>query len=74
MPISGFNGSNRADYMWNKPHYNLGNSFFYSDFYKTINPIRIETEKKPHSSAQAPMYMGTVPTLSWLYGNLDFSF
>ena len=67
-------GTNLPDYYWNKPHYNLANKFFYSDFYKLINPIRINTIDTPHSEAQLPLYMGTVPNQTWLYGNLDYSF
>jgi hypothetical protein len=57
-----------------KPHYNMGNSFIHSDLYKKINPVRQRYEAKPGEYSQAPFYFGHVPQMTWVYGNLDYSF
>jgi len=57
-----------------KPHYNWGNKFIHSDLYKKFNPVRQRYEFKPHEIVQAPFYFGHIPQLSWVYGNLDYSF
>ena len=51
MSILDIYGSILPDYFWNKPHYNLGNKLFYSDIYKTLNPLRINTIDSPHEIA-----------------------
>jgi len=57
-----------------KPHYNWGNKFVHSDLYKSLNPIRQRYEYKPGELTQMPFYFGYIPQLSWVYGNLDYSF
>lgn len=69
-----FYNSSFPEYYWQKPHYNLANKFLHSSLYKTINPIRSKNDYDPEGFSQLPIYLGTVPQLSWLYGNLDYSY
>jgi len=69
-----FYTSNAPEYLWQKPHYNLGNKIIHSDLYKKLNPIRARFDYQPNSYAQMPFMLGLVPQVSWIYGNLDYSF
>lgn len=71
--LSNFSGSNRVEYYWSKPHYNLGNKLVHSNFYKTFVPWRSRYEYNPDSISQLPWYFQTVPQESWLYGNIDYN-
>jgi hypothetical protein len=57
-----------------KAHYNWGNMVVHSNLYKTLNPLRANYGHTPGEISQMPMYFGYVPQLSWVYGNLDYSF
>ena len=58
-----------------KPHYNFGNKLIHSDLYKKLNPLRQVYEYQPGLGAQQmPFFFGHIPQISWLYGNLDYSF
>jgi len=74
--FSNFYSSNTSEYFWHtgKPHYNFGNKIVHSDLYKKINPLRQVYDYQPGQYTQMPMFFGHVPQLSWLYGNLDYSF
>lgn len=39
-----------------------------------MNPIRQRYDYKPGEYTQMPFYFGHIPQLSWVYGNLDYSF
>jgi len=69
-----FYSSSFPEYYWQKPHYNLGNKFFHSTLYKKLNPLRIKNDYDPNGQTQMPIYLGVVPQISWLYGNLDYSY
>jgi len=73
MSFGAYN-SNQQEYFWAKPHYNLANKFVSSGAYKALNPLRTRMDMEPGRRTQLPMYFGTVPQLSWLYGNLDYSY
>ena len=66
-------GSILPEYYWQKPHYNLGNRIITSDLYKKLNPIRARYDYNPGNYQQMPWYLGVVPQLWWLYGNLDYN-
>lgn len=70
----GFFNSNNSEYFWQKPHYNLANKVVTSDAYKAINPLRMRMDQEMNRRTQVPLYFGTYPTLSWLYGNLDYTY
>lgn len=74
MTTVNFYSSNFPEYLWQKPHYNLGNKIVHSDLYKTLNPIRARYDYKPNDYAQMPYFLGMVPQFSWVYGNLDYSY
>ena len=74
MSVLNFYTSNIPEYYWQKPHYNLGNWLIHSNMYKKLNPIRAHYDYKPNDYVQAAFYMGYVPQVSWVYGNLDYSF
>ena len=75
MSVINFYSSNLPEYYWQKGHYNLGNKVVHSDFYKKVfNPIRARYDYKPNDYSQMPYFLGHVPQLSWVYGNLDYSF
>lgn len=57
-----------------KPHYNLGNKIIHSDLYKKLNPLRMRYEGSTGEEVSMPFYFSHVPQLSWIYGNLDYSF
>lgn len=57
-----------------KPHWNLGNQIVHSDLYKKLNPLRQRYEPQVEEMTQVPFYFGHIPQLSWVYGNLDYSF
>jgi hypothetical protein len=57
-----------------KPHYNFGNKIVHSDLYKKFNFIRARYDYTPNDYSQMPYYLGHIPQVSWVYGNLDYSF
>lgn len=57
-----------------KPHYNLGNKIVHSNMYKKLNPLRQEYGVTIGEHQQMPFFFGHIPQLSWVYGNLDYSF
>lgn len=72
----GYHSAN-SEYYWHqgKPHWNLGNEIVHSSMYKTLlGPIRQRYEAHPTEVTQLPFFFGHVPQLSWVYGNLDYSF
>jgi hypothetical protein len=69
-----FYSSNIPGYMWQKPHYDLGNRMIHSDIYKALNPLRSRYDYNPGSYTQMPFFLGVVPQFYWTYGNLDYSF
>jgi len=71
-----FYHSNVPEYFWHqgKPHYNMGNAIVHSNFMKWANPIRARYHYEPGELTQMPFYFGQIPQLSWLWGNLDYSF
>ena len=76
MSLQNFYHSNSPEYFWHqgKPHYNLGNAIVHSDFMKKFNPVRAQFHFQPGEYNQLPFNFGHIPQLSWLYGNLDYSF
>jgi hypothetical protein len=74
MPIINFYSSNTPEYMTQKWHYNLGNQFVHSDLYKKLNVVRQNYDFKPNQYTQMPYFLGHVPQLNWVYGNLDYSY
>lgn len=74
MSAIGFYSSNPPEYFYQKWHYNLGNKFVHSDAYKKLNPLRQNYDYIPGEYTQMPFFLGHVPQLSWVYGNLDYSF
>mmetsp|Transcript_17376 Transcript_17376/g.29230 ORF Transcript_17376/g.29230 Transcript_17376/m.29230 type:complete len:84 (+) Transcript_17376:14-265(+) len=75
--ISNFYESHVPEYFVHegKPHYNLGNKFVHSDLYKKLNPLRQRYAQEANQGyVQMPFYFGHIPQLSWVYGNLDYSF
>jgi hypothetical protein len=76
MSLNGFYSSNNPGYFHHsgKPHYNWGNKMIHSDLYKKLNPIRQRYDYTPGEYTQMPFYFGHIPQLSWVYGNLDYSF
>jgi hypothetical protein len=69
-----FYSANHPEYFHQKPHYDLANKVLHSSFYKSINPIRTYYDYKPYRLQEMPVFFGHYPQLSWLYGNLDYSF
>jgi len=57
-----------------KPHYNLANKLIHSKAYKTLNPFRTRYENVAGERKQLPVYFGNIPSQTWLYGNLDYTF
>ena len=41
---------------------------------KFLNPIRQRFDYKPNEYSQMPFFLGLNPQVSWVYGNLDYSF
>ena len=39
-----------------------------------MNPIRARYDYDVNEYTQMPWYLGTIPQVSWIYGNLDYSF
>jgi hypothetical protein len=74
MSVINFYSSNLPEYYWQKGHYNLGNKVVHSNLYKMLNPIRARYDYNPNNYSQMPYFLGHVPQLSWVYGNLDYSF
>jgi hypothetical protein len=76
MSAINFYHSQVPEYFWHqgKPHYNLGNAIVHSDLYKKMNPLRANFDYVPGEYSQMPFYFGHIPQLSWLWGNLDYSF
>lgn len=74
MSAINFYSSVQPEYMWQKTHYNWGNYVIHSDIYKKMNPIRARYDYTPNDYSQMPFYLGSIPQLNWLYGNLDYSF
>jgi hypothetical protein len=75
MSAINFYSSNFPEYYWQKGHYNLGNKLVHSGLYKKLlNPIRQRYDYKPNEYSQMPFFLGYIPQLSWVYGNLDYSF
>ena len=74
--IFNFYSSALPEYYWHqgKPHYNWGNKFVHSDLYKKLNPLRQNYDVVHGEYTQMPFYFGHIPQLSWVYGNLDYSF
>lgn len=69
-----FYSSMQPEYYRQKWHYDLGNRIVHSDLYKKLNPIRANYEFNPKTFAQAPFFLGVVPQITWVYGNLDYSY
>ena len=71
----GYHSAN-SEYFWHqgKPHYNWGNEIIHSNMYKKLNPLRQRYDPSPTEYQQAPFFFGHIPQLSWVYGNLDYSF
>lgn len=79
MSAINFYASNPPEYFYQKSHWNWGNAFVHSDWYKksSMNPFgytRQYFDYQVGQYTQMPFYMGHVPQLSWVYGNLDYSF
>ena len=74
MSAINFYSSILPEYYTQKTHYNWGNAVIHSDIYKKMNPIRARYDYQPNEYMQMPFYLGSVPQLNWLYGNLDYSF
>jgi len=74
MTTFNFYASNFPEYYWQKPHYNLGNKLVHSDAYKAMNPLRQHYDYNPNDYSQMPYFLGHIPQLNWIYGNLDYSF
>lgn len=74
MALPNFYGSLYPEYFYQKPHYDWANKIIHSDFYKAVNPIRTLNDYQPERLVQMPTYFGHYPQLSWLYGNLDYSY
>ena len=72
--LSSFYSSNYAEYYWQKPHYDLANKIVHSNLYRSIVPFRTNYEYIPDKLTHTPMYFSVVPQMSWLYGNLDYSY
>lgn len=68
--------SSQPEYYWHqgKPHWDFGNKVVHSDLYKSLNPLRQRYEAHPTDYTQAAFFFGHIPQLSWVYGNLDYSF
>lgn len=69
-----FSSSHYPEYYWQKPHYNYANAVIHSDLYKKLNPIRARYDYQFGEYTQMPTYFSQVPQMSWLWGNLDYSF
>lgn len=74
MSFSSFYSSNYPEYFWQKPHYDLANKVMHSNLYKSINPLRTYYDYQPERLVAMPTFLGQIPQMSWLYGNLDYSF
>jgi tryptophan 2,3-dioxygenase len=74
MAFASFYSSNYAEYFWQKPHYDLANKVLHSSVYKTMNPLRTYNDFHPERMVAMPTFFGQYPQMSWLYGNLDYSF
>jgi len=71
-----FYQSANPEFYWHqgKPHWNLGNEIVHSNLYKKLNPLRQQYEQSAAGYQQMPFFFGHIPQLSWVYGNLDYSF
>ena len=74
MASPNFYGSLYPEYFYQKPHYDLANKILHSNAYKSINPIRTYYDFQPERLVQMPTFFGHYPQVSWLYGNLDYSY
>jgi hypothetical protein len=76
MSAFNFYTASAPEYFWHqgKPWYNAGNNIVHSDLYKKMNPLRQNYDYQPGEYTQMPFYFGHIPQLSWIYGNLDYSF
>ena len=74
MSLTNFYTAAAPEYFSQKWHYNLGNKVIHSNLYKSINPIRQRYDFQPGEYTQMSFFFGHIPQLSWVYGNLDYSF
>ena len=74
MVLPNFYGSNYPEYFYQKPHWDWANKVLHSKIYKTLNPIRTYHDFVPERVTEMPMFFSQYPQLSWLYGNLDYSY
>jgi hypothetical protein len=74
MAFTTFYGSIYPEYFYQKPHYDLANKLLHSSVYKKINPIRTYFDYQPGRLQQMPVFFSHVPQMSWLYGNLDYTY
>ena len=72
--FSNFYSNMYPEYFWQKPHYDFANKILHSNAYKAINPLRTYYDYQPERLVAMPTFLGQIPQMSWLYGNLDYSF
>jgi len=54
LGLESIDASNKAQYYWQKPHYNWANKIVHSDPYKKLFPMRQRYEWEPNTMIQAP--------------------
>lgn len=62
------------DYFIQRPHHNLMNKFFYSDFMKKYNPLHEWRSYHPRFRRRHAYWYGKVPMATWVDGVVDYSY
>lgn len=63
-----------SDYFIQKPHHNLLNKFFYSNFMKKYNPLHEPRSYHPLYHVRLANWYGVPPHSTWVDGILDYTY
>lgn len=62
------------DYFIQRPHHNLVNKFFYSDFMKKYNPLHEWRSYHPYYHVRLANWYGAPPHATWVDGIIDYTY